>query len=498
MDERYIATVDLGTGKIALTVARVYGENIDIIYYREVPSDGVKRSQVLNPMRAAAPLKTVLRDAENQLGIKILQVVIGLPRYSVRQETAPARLERTDASSYITQDEIDAIKSLAMDTYPMENPEEEEIYGAVTQSFGTDDMMNLPEEDVVGMTSAVLEGNFKIFVGKKKYVRDIDKMLNDAGVAPARKVFLPDATATAILSTEERENGVALIEMGAAVTSLSIYQGGILRHYTAIPFGGKTITSDIKYVCGFKESLAENIKLAFGACMPDRLQSMKDKIVQVNYDEDGTYRQVGVKDLSEIITCRVKEIVEAMLYKIQESGYADKLRNGIVLTGGCANLTNCANFIKELSGYSVRIGYPRCRNISASGYPGFNETTAAASVGMILVSREDIHLNCTTEPVEAPAEEPVTEPVEEPAVEGNVEPTVQGPDPIQEDPEEEAPAKGPACTGTLFGNIDNGGNGRKENKRSVKQPRQPRPQPITIIWGKKMIEKVGNLFDSIE
>lgn len=468
MEERYIATVDLGTSKIALTVARVFGENIEIIYYKETPSDCVRHSKVFNPKRAAAPLKAIIKDAEDELGIKILQVVIGLPRYSVRQETASAKMDRSDANACISQEEVDAIKSLALDTYPLENPDKEEIYGAVTQSFGTEDMINLPEEDVVGMTGERLEGNFKIFVGAKKAIANIDTMLNDAGVAPARKFFLPKATADAVLSYEEKENGVALVEMGAGVTSLSIYQGGILRQYTAIPFGGKVITTDIKYICGFREALAENIKMAFGACMPDRLLSMKDKIIQVDFNENGTSKQVEVKYLSEIITARVKEIVEALLFKIQESGYADKLRNGIVLTGGCANLTGCSNYIKELSGYNVRIGYPRSKFISASGCPGISETSAAASVGMLLLAKEDTHLNCTTEPEIKPA-----------AVVDETETSREG--------------RKEESQGTLFN--DEPSISETAGPEPVKKQK---PGKFKFVWGHKVIDDIGNLFDSME
>ena len=480
MDERYIATVDLGTGKIALTVARILGENIDILFYKEVPSAYVRHSQVVNPMRAAEPLKAVIKEAEEELGIKILQVVIGLPRYSVRQEAAPASTQRSDPSSCITREEVDIIKNMALETYPMEDKENEDIYGAVTQSFETDDMINLPEEDVIGMTSNVLRGNFKIFVGAKRYIHNIDVMLNDAGVAPAKKIFLPDATANAVLSAEEKENGVALIEMGAGVTSLSIYQGGLLRQYSAIPFGGKVITTDIKYICGFKESLAENLKMAFGACMPDRLQSMSEKIIQVNYDEDGTCKQIGVKYMSEIITCRVKEIVEAMLFKIEESGYADKLRNGIVLTGGVANLTGCANYIKELSGYNVRIGYPRCKYISSNEFPGIYETSAAASAGMLMLAKEDPYLNCTTEYVAPKPETPVEEKPEAEAVpEPETEDTVFNPAPAG-DKEKAGDAKG----------------GKKNGK--TKRPVAPKiPTPV-ITWGTKLSEKFATLFDGME
>ena len=407
MEDRYIATVDMGTSKIGLCVAKVTGENVQILYYKESPAAGMRYGRILNPIKAGEALKAAVHEAEESLDIKILQVVIGLPRYEVTQETATATLEHSNELTCITQEEIDAVKNLALDTYPLKNPEKETIFGAAAQSFNTDDTINCTEEDVVGMPSKTLVGNFKAFIGTKKASDNIDIMLNSAGIAPAKKLFLPTSTASAVLSPEARENGVALIEMGAGVTSVTIYRGNILRYYGAIPFGGNNITADIKYECGFTTHLAENIKLAYGACMPDKLLSMSDKILQINNSETGIDQQLSVKYLSEIITARVREIVEAILFLIQESGYADLLRAGVVLTGGCANLANCGNLIKEMSGYNVTTGFPCVRRFSFIGCPDIAETGAVASIGMLMVAKDDEHLNCTTEYIPPKTEEEI-------------------------------------------------------------------------------------------
>ena len=393
--ERYIAAADLGTSKIALSVAKITGEDVQIIYYRETPSDGVRYSCVYNPKRAAEPLRKAIQMAQDELNIKILQLVIGLPRYNVRQEVASARMERSNPDSCISREEVNTLKKMAIDDYPVADESKETIYGAVAQSFSADDeLVCASESDVVGTVSDILEGNFKIFLGSLKPLRNIDIMLNDVGVAPAYKFFLPNSVAQSVLNEEEKDNGVALVEIGAGVSSVTIYRGKILRHYSSIPFGGKNITADIRYECGFNEKLAENIKLAFGACVPDKLQSLSEKIIQINDDETGSYEQLPVKYLSEIIDARTREIIDAVLYQIQESGYADKLRNGIVVTGGGANLVNLPNLLKEMSGYNVRIGYPRTRTFSADGCDGIGEMSAAASIGMILEAKKDYRLNC--------------------------------------------------------------------------------------------------------
>ncbi len=473
--ERYIAAADLGTSKIALSVAKVDGEDVQIIYYKEVPSDGIRYSCVFAPKRAATALEKAVKDAEDELGIKILQLVTGLPRYSIRQESASAKMGRSDPYSCITREEINNLKSLAIDSYPLEDELKEEIYGAVAQSFSADDdLVCASEDDVIGVTAENLEGNFKIFIGSKKASSDLDTMLNFTGIAPARKVFIPTAVAQAVLTEAEKENGVALVEVGAGVTSLTIYKGGLLRHYSSIPFGGKSITADIKYECGFNERLAENIKLAYGACQPDKLQSLSEKVIQINDDENGTYEQLPVKYLSEIISCRAREIIDAVLFQIQESGFADNLRNGIVLTGGGADLVNFANLFKDMSGYVVRIGFPRTRKFSSGGCAGVTETSAAATIGMILEAKRDGHLNCIDE-ASAPVEE-----------------------------SEDAPALDNEGKGELFQGHDVSGEVITPNPKKKKKEGKDKIT-WTSIFRKKVSSKlegvfdetVGNLFDSM-
>jgi cell division protein FtsA len=189
------------------------------------------------------------------------------------------------------------------------------------------------------------------------------------------------------------ENGVALIDFGAGCTSVSIYHGNIMRHYASIPFGGKNITDDIKSECQISERLAENIKMAFGACMPDKLQSLSEKIIHIRSNSTEPDKQLPVKYLSEIITARVEEIMTAILYEIQESGFADMLRSGIVITGGVAQCANICNFINDISGYKVRTGYPK-HLFSHQGCEGITDTTAATSIGLLLAAKNSANVNC--------------------------------------------------------------------------------------------------------
>ncbi len=399
MEERYIASIDLGTSKLGLCVARVKGDDVQVVYYKETPSEGIRGSVVANPMKASAPLLKAIREAEDELMIKILQVVVGMPRSDVQQETATGRIDRTCPDEYISEEEVDNLKSMALESYPLSDPQSQIIYGAVAQSFSIDDRIQLVENDVVGTLSNELEGHFKIFIGSRRATAAVDKIFNSMGIAIAKKYFLPDVVAKTVLSEEERQSGVALVDIGAGVTSVAIYHGGIMRSYVAIPFGGKTITGDIRTECSISEKLAEKIKIKFGACMPGKLASLSEKVLQIRLSEP--YKEVTVKYVSEVIDARAREIIDAILYYIQESGLMNDLRGGIVLTGGGASLVNFANLFKEVSGYEVRIGFPR-HLFSASVGAGVYNPSATAAVGMVLAAKDDRLPDCITRP-ESPA-----------------------------------------------------------------------------------------------
>lgn len=394
MDERHLVAIDIGTSKIALTVAKVEGENVQIIYYRETPSAGIKYSRVINPHKAAGAIRQAVTTAEKELGISITDIIVGLPKYEVTQDPATLTVTR-DADTCITQEEITGIKENALEKYPGINKETEMLFGIVAQSFGDEDEIQISENDIIGMAPEKLNCEFRVFKGQRKNVRDLRLAFRNAGnIHICREYFTPEAIAKAVLYDFEMENGVALIDLGAGVTSVTIYYDNIMRYYSAIPFGGNAITSDIRTECYITEKMAESIKLAYGACIPEKLLSLSDKTLLISSNDSLPAKQVTVKYLSEIITARETEIIEAILYRIQESGLADRLRSGIVITGGGANLLNVGSLIKDISGYAVRTGY--ARHIFSGADDTLDDTSVTASLGMILMAKND-RIDCLSE-----------------------------------------------------------------------------------------------------
>ena len=405
--DKHIVAIDLGTSKIDMTVAKVEGNDVQIIYYRETESAGLRYSSIFNVKNVTETLSAAISQAEEELNIKITQAVVGMPKYPIRKVNANAELDGRGETTDITEEDINALKSFAQDSYPLEDSEKEAIFGAVAQSFSDGENFQIIEEDIVGMTSDVLEGNFKIFIGKKSDLSKVDQVMNRCNITALQKFFTADTTAKAVLNSSEMENGVALVDFGAGCTSVSIYHGSIMRHYAAIPFGGKNITDDIKSEAQISAKLAENIKLAFGACMPDKLQSLSEKVIQIRSNSSEGDKSLSVKYLSEIITARVEEIMMAILYEIEISGFADRLRSGIVITGGVAQCANICNFINDISGYKVRTGYPK-HLFSHQGCEGLSNTTAATSMGLLLAAKNSANVNCIT--TQDPGGEEITEP----------------------------------------------------------------------------------------
>ena len=497
--DKHIVAIDLGTSKIAVTVAKVNGNDVQIIYYKETQSAGIRYSSVFNVKHVSDALQRALGEAESQLGIKITQAVVGMPKYPVRQETSNGEIRDRGDDTDITAEDIAFLKSMAEDLYPLKDPDKEAIYGAVAQSFSDGENFQIIENDIIGMTSDVLEGNFKIFIGKKSDLRRIDQVMNKVGITGTKKYFTADTTAKAVLTPSEMENGVALIDFGAGCTSVTIYHDSIMRHYASIPFGGKNITEDIKSESQISERLAENIKLAFGACMPEKLQSMSEKILHIRSNSTEPNMKLPVKYLSEIITARVEEIMMAILYEIYQSGYADSIRSGIVVTGGCAQMANLGNFIYDISGYRVRTGYAG-NLFSYSGCEGLTETSATASLGLLLAAKDDMG-NCaqgdesvaieTETKIENPfdffestfPQEPVSSytPVVEETTEEEIVTMVEDVRPTIETYQE------PVQT-TIF---------RPDEIETVpKPPKVRKTNPIRVFW-KKISEKAESLYDNV-
>lgn len=358
MSERHIIAIDMGADKISVCGASIVDDDITIDYFDcENTSTCITRSTIVNEGNAVKELRSAIEKAQSALGGTVSQIMTNLPKFPVfsREVTESSHL---DSEQNITEADVADLRQFARDNFRPENEKEEELYGVSPLSFSTDDSIHLSESEVLGRCSENLSGDFMLFWGKRTPSKRIDTVANKLNVAAMRKYFTPLITGDVILEKQEKKSGVALVDFGASVTGVSIYLGGVLRYYGAVPFGGRSITGDISRECDIPWDLAENLKKAYGFCNPSKLQNLQDKMIMVNGSSASGCHQIYVKYLSRIIEARMKEIVNAVLYEIEKSGFADSLTSGLVITGGGANLCGCIAMFEDMSGYPARQGYP--------------------------------------------------------------------------------------------------------------------------------------------
>lgn len=402
MEDKKIVTIDLGTQKLGVSIAE-QGENgkIRLLCYNEFPSDGISHGKVLNPSKLGNSLKAALENSERFLKLKVNEVMVNVQKYDIREIKVDAAIDV--GGKCITADDIAFLEDNIWENAKMQAESSEDIFGIVPQSFDADGEWGVGTSDIVGMMADMLTGHYVAYAGRNSCRNNISAAFAAAGIQKANPVFVPGKIGESVLTTSEMEGGVALMDIGAGGSSVSVFMHGSLRHYGAIPFGGNNITTDIKNLCGIDEKLAENIKLGYGGLMPEKLATLGEKTLKITDITSGDKIEITAKYLSEIITARMREILEALLYEIQQSGYADKLKNGIVVCGGCANTLNLCSMIKEISGYNARIGAPSRKLFDADR--AFFTAPAAVSAGLNLHFMGGSTNSCT----EAVEEEPEPE-----------------------------------------------------------------------------------------
>lgn len=486
--ERIIAAVDMGSSKISLGVALVEGNNTKILFHRSLPSDGVVGSEVINPTKAKTVLGKLIRQAEEELSIKIKQAVVALPKCNIRKMDATGTMSRSNPEDCICEEEVNATKDLAEVKLEEQISNKERIYGAIAQSFSTDDYIQQIENDIIGMTGETLTGNFKVFIGRNTPVTNLTRMFNELGIGIARVYFAPLASARAVLTEDETNNGIGLIDFGAGSTSISIFKKKVLIDYYGIPFGAGNITGDINLECGLTETLAENLKKAYGGCLTENLTSINDKTLQIETEDQSPYIQVPVNYLSEIITAREREIIDAMLYEIQRSGTTRDLRRGLVITGGGSEMMNLTALVKEMSGYMVKKGAPRHKFV-ATGNESIFKSDSCVLAGMILLARDE-NINCGLyESIEETSGE------ETPGEPAEVNPVMPGDDTANSIDTDSTETPDTEKTGE----IPVAETGTPEPKREEKPEKEEKPKKEGMFerWKKSFTLKISNINNEI-
>ncbi len=376
-----VVGLDIGTTKIAAIVGRrnEFGK-IEILGYGTVPSIGVMRGVVANIDNTVQSIKEAVAQAAAQSGVIIEYVNVGIAGQHIKSTQQRGTIIRDDSEKEISQEDID---KLCNSMYNICTSPGEEILDVIPQEFIIDGENGILYPK--GSIGSTLEANFHIIIGQTTAARNIYRCVRNAGLEVVELILEPIASAEAVLCEDEKEAGVALVDVGGGTTDIAIFHGGIIRHTAVIPLGGEIITHDIKEGCAIIKKHAEQLKLKFGSAMAR--ENREDEIIAIPSNRGRAPREISMKNLASIIQARMEEIIEHIYYEIKNSGYEKKLIEGIVLTGGGAQLKHIAQLTEFITGYETRIGYPN-EHLAPEVPPEMASPMYATGIGLVIEGLE--------------------------------------------------------------------------------------------------------------
>ena len=377
--------LDIGTTKIVAMIGKKneYGK-LEILGIGKSKSLGVARGVVNNITQTIQSIQQAILEAETNSGYKIKDVVVGIAGQHIRSIQHTDYISRSNPEEVIGEKDIqlliDQVNKLAM--LPGE-----EIIHVLPQEFKIDGQSEIKEP--IGMYGGRLESSFHVVVGQASSIRNVGRCIQSSGIELSGLTLEPLASADAVLSQEEKEAGVALIDIGGGTTDLAIFKDGIIRHTAVIPFGGNVITEDIKEGCSIIEKQAELLKIKFGSAWPG--ENKDNEIVSIPGLRGREPKEISLKNLSKIIHARVVEIIEQVFAEIKAYGHEDprkKLIAGIVLTGGGAQLKHIKQLVEYITGMDTRIGYPN-EHLAGNSSEEISSPLFATAVGLVMNSIEN-------------------------------------------------------------------------------------------------------------
>lgn len=393
--------LDIGTTKIVAMIGKKneYGK-LEILGVGKSKSLGVHRGVVNNITQTIQSIQQAIIEAENDSGYKINDVVVGIAGQHIRSIQHSDYVSRPNAEEVIGDSDIDA---LIGQVHKLAMLPGEEIIHVLPQEFKIDGQAEIKEP--IGMYGGRLESSFHVVVGQAASIRNLGRCVKSAGLELSGLTLEPLASADAVLSQEEKEAGVALIDIGGGTTDLAIFKDGIIRHTAVIPFGGNVITEDIKEGCSIIEKQAELLKVRFGSAWPG--ENRDNEIVSIPGLRGREPKEISLKNLSKIIHARVVEIIEQVYAEIKIYGHEDpkkKLIAGIVLTGGGAELKHIKQLVEYITGMDTRIGYPN-EHLAGNSDEELSSPLYATAVGLVMNSVRN-NTKSATPLVEMKKEEP--------------------------------------------------------------------------------------------
>ncbi|TLX77442.1 cell division protein FtsA [Labilibacter sediminis] len=376
-----IAAIDIGTTKIVAVVGKKDDNGkLQVLGIEKVPSTGVKRGVVLNIEETVNAIKSLVFNVEAKYGVKLYEVYVGIAGQHIK--SLPNRGYRyIETNHEITQFDVD---HLFKDNFKIPLEAGENILHVFPQDYVVDNEAGV--KNPIGMSGRRLEGNYHVVLGRVASVNNIEKCINRVGLKLNHLILEPMASARAVLTDEEKEAGVVLVDIGGGTTDVAVFYDGVIQHTAVIPFGGNVVTTDVKEGCAVLLKQAESLKMQFGSALGDL--EREDMVVTIPGIEGWEPKEISFRSLAYIIQARMEEIVDYVIYQIESSRMYDKLGAGIVITGGGAMLKNLSQLIKFRTGLEVRIGVPD-KYLAENNIQEYLTPMYSTSIGLLLTAMDN-------------------------------------------------------------------------------------------------------------
>lgn len=385
-----VVGLDIGTTKICAIVGmRTEHGKIEVLGMGKAESSGVSRGVVTNIEKTINGIKAAIEVASAKANCDISEVVVGIAGQHIKSLQHRGIIVRSSTDDEINRADVDR---LIEDMYRLAMPPGEKIIHVLPQEFTVDNEQGVL--DPIGMSGIRLEANFHVITGQITAANNIIKCVERAGLVATDMVLEPLASADAVLSDEEKEAGVVLIDIGGGTTDIAIFYEGIIRHTAVIPFGGNSITEDIREGCSVMKNTAEALKIKFGSALAD--ENKEEEIISIQGLKGREPKEVSVKNLAYVIQARMEEILEQVKYEIQASGFEKKIRAGagIVITGGGAQLKHATQLVEYITGIDARVGYPN-EHLSKTNFDDIKSPMYSTGIGLVIKALQYLEMQRT-------------------------------------------------------------------------------------------------------
>jgi cell division protein FtsA len=349
-NKNLIVGLDIGTSKIAAIVAEIRPEGgFEIIGMGSHPSRGLKKGVVVNIETTVSAIQRALEEAELMADCKIREVYTGIAGSHIKSFNSQGMVAIKDKE--VTQMDIDRVIETAK---AVQIPNDQQILHILNQEFIIDGQEDVREP--LGMSGVRLEVKVHIVTGAMSAAQNIVKCVRRCGLEVRDLILQPLASATAVVSEDEKDLGVCLVDIGGGTTDIAVFTHGAIRHTAVIPIAGDQITNDIAMALRTPTKDADDIKIKHG-CALSQLADPQEMIEVPGVGDRGS-RQLTRKTLAEVIEPRVEELYSLVQAELRRSGYEELLSSGIVLTGGSSAMQGMVELGEEIFHMPVRVGQP--------------------------------------------------------------------------------------------------------------------------------------------